>query len=68
MSFAEHHVARGGFARGGHHQLLLFRSCSLLKPFKSPCVTCRILHAGLNGEISKGAVFLYTQSGEAVCV
>jgi len=68
MSCAEHHVARGGFARGDHHLLLPFCFCSLSKPFKAPCFAFRILHAGLNGEISRGAVFLYARVGEVVCI
>lgn len=68
MSCAEHHVALGGFARGVCHPLLPFCFCSLSKPFKAPCVVCRILRSGLNREISRGAVFLYAQGGEVVCI
>lgn len=68
MSCAERDVVRGGSARSVHHSLMLFHFCSLSKPFKTLCVACRVLHSGLNGEISRGAVFLYTQSEEVVCI
>lgn len=67
-SCSEHRVVHSGFARGGCHLLLTFHFCSLSKPFRAPCVVCRILHAGLNGEISRGAVFPYAQSGEVICI
>lgn len=57
-----------GFARSSHHPLLPFHFCSLSKPFKAPCVVSRMLHTELNGEISRGAVFLHTQGEEVVCV
>lgn len=67
-SCAEPRVARSGFARGSCHPLLIFRLCSLSKPFRAPCVACRVLHTALNGEISRGAVFLYAQGGEVICI